>query len=177
MTEMQFLYARAVVEGKKPGEAARIAGYKFPHQDAAKLQRNDKVTAWIKKQLGYQEKRLGYSVDRWVATLIDMAEVSADELFNDEGEIKKLSQMTERARRLIQSISTTDGEKSSSQSMKTASREKALELLAKHFGYDRQVEAESGVSIILANHSLESEAKDETPNKIVIKVNNGNCDS
>ena len=138
LTPRQERFVREYVNCGIGGLAARRAGYSpnGADQQAAFLLRNIKISESIAAKKAEREKKFNFTVERWVnenmkAAFSDLGDV----LEWDNGVvIKKKEDMDEDARQCIEGITETVTEHGGTISVKMRDKNKALEMLGKHFG-------------------------------------------
>lgn len=123
-------------------QAAIRAGYspKSAEVQASRLLSNAKVQAYIQELSIIATKRNDITVDRVLQEIALIAFLDIKEFYNDNGTVKKVCEIEEKARRAISSVTTRElwigkGEKAelfSIESIKSGDKLKALELLGRY---------------------------------------------
>jgi len=122
-------------------EAAIQAGYseKTAASQASRLLSHAKVQEYIQKFIKEREKRIEITGDMVVQELAKTAFIKEADFYNDLGEVKKLSELTEEQKAGLasygyKSIHIGDGEYEEVPVFKAQDKTKSLELLGRHFG-------------------------------------------
>jgi phage terminase small subunit len=142
----QQKFVDAYIEnGGKPIPACETAGYKQPHVKAYQLLKLPKIKEAIDERREEIMVRLGITPERTLAEFACSAFVDPIEFFDESGNLKKLKEMPESARRSISSIKVRkqhfgeydkDGKKILDDvvEVKLNDKTKNLENISKHLG-------------------------------------------
>jgi len=122
-------------------EAAILAGYskKTASSQASRLLTHVKVQEFIQFYIKEREQRTEITGDMVVQELAKTAFMKEADFYHDNGEVKKLSELTDEQKASLssygfKSISIGDGEYIDVPVFKAQDKTKSLELLGKHFG-------------------------------------------
>lgn len=137
------LFALEYLKDLNAAQAAIRAGYskKTAKQQGQRLLTNADLKEFIDAELKARQIRTKITADRVLAELHRLATVDIGGAFNDDGSVKELSEMDEDVRRAITGIEVIEyfegcGPEREQvgviKKIRMASKEKTLELLAKH---------------------------------------------
>lgn len=150
--------------GRNGTQAAEAAGFSTPRSASKRLLKNPKVQALIKaqraKQLGRVEAQHDLSLDKIVAELAEQAFANLDDFVRVEGDdfVLDLPKTTRAQRGVISEITTevyTEGGGEDARQVKRTKvkfydKQKALLELGKHFGFQKQANADASAAGIAA---------------------------
>lgn len=157
----QLFVAEYLANGMNGTQAAIKAGYsaKTAHSQACRMLRNVKVAEAVAGRTAAKMEELDYSVNRTLLTVASLAFFDVAELFNEDGSMRALKDMTPHARNAIMGVETNelyashdkDGERTSFgqvRKVKLADRRAALDMLMRyHSLYKDKVEHTGKVTL------------------------------
>ncbi len=140
-------------------QAAIRAGYsgKTANRIASRLLTKVDLQNYIQEQQKTIRERNKITIDELVQTLAEMVRFDIADLYNEDGSLKKLNEMSVSARKCISDLQTAEMiEKGSAigliQKVKTYNKQEAIEKLMKHLGgYERDNEQkkQDGSTVII----------------------------
>lgn len=147
-------------------QAAIRAGYseRTANEQAAQLLAKLSIKDYIKELQAEIQERNRITIDELVQTLAAFVRLDPKDLFDENGLVKNLNDMTESARKCItelklMEISSFDGPVGMMKTIKLTSKLEAIEKLMKHLGgYEKdneQKKQEGGTVIILPSNNRE----------------------
>lgn len=146
LTDQQRAFCHHVLENKdfNYSKAAKQAGYSNPPQAAAKLLKNETVSAYLGKCLQERLDSSDVNAARVLRELSYIALLNPKELFESDGSFKQIHDLPDHVARAISGWDVTVVERTNHETgeleretkvkVKTNDKLKALELLAKHVG-------------------------------------------
>jgi phage terminase small subunit len=142
LTEKQKLFCKYYLINLNATDAAVKAGYskksakEIGHENLTKPH----IKEYIQEQLKKKENELDITVDRVLKEIALIAFLDIKEFYNDDGTVKKVHEIEEKARRAISSVTTKEivigkGENAqffNIETIKSGDKLKALELLGRY---------------------------------------------
>lgn len=140
ISEKQKRFCREYVIDSNATQAAIRAGYskKTAAEQASRLLTNVKIQEYLQSIQKKVEDKLGASAERTLAEICRIAYGNLPDLFNANGTLKKLDELSDDQKALLSSVESEEiskgKKKGSVKKIKIWDKTKALEMLAKHFG-------------------------------------------
>lgn len=170
LTDKQKLFCEYYVENFNGADAARRAGYS---KDTARQQADQTLSKiYIQQYIDHYRRELyarnRVTVDEIVTDLTARMRLDASDFYDEDGKLKKLSEMSPAARKMIDSIEkeeiTVKGVTTKKLKVKLSSRDAAIDKLMKHLGGYENSEVEAGrkieVTIVSRPENLKSDPFD-----------------
>lgn len=142
LNERQYIFCKEyITNGNNAAAAARVAGY--PESRSADLLKSPSIQAEMRRTLKILTMRHEVTADRIIEELAAIAFLDIADVLNDDGTIKPISQIPQKARRAIAGLDIAEiFEREGNtkilaghlKKFKIHSKEKALELLGKYLG-------------------------------------------
>jgi len=157
LTQKEEFFCENYVIHFNGSRAAKDAGYleNSATVSASRLLRRKNIQDYVNKLIGEKRDRSKELAYRVVNELANMAFVQESEFYDDDGRVKRLSELTEEQKSAlsqygVKKVSTGDGGFEEVPVFRMHDKHKSLELLSKHFGL-LQKEQDVSVTVNIDN--------------------------
>jgi len=145
LNDRQFLFVKEYLIDLNATQAAIRAGYsdKTAYSQGQRLLKNVEIQEEIQKEREKAAIRTNITIDRCLQEYARLAFLDVKQVFDDDGNLKKIQDMPEDARRAIAGLEVSTGENkdiSTLSKVKLSDKKAALDSIMKHLGgfIDRQ---------------------------------------
>lgn len=159
LSKQEHAFVCSLLEGKGKMQAAVEAGYapSGAASLATRLLGRAPVQQALKDFYSREEELVGLDRERMRVLLLDVAEVDVADIYDDEGNVKTLSEIPARARKAILGLRKWCGSEGSGSAVKLANRLDAARIYLRHYA---PPPVDRGIVLDEAAASLESKLAD-----------------